>query len=590
MPSLSANDVSIRIQTTADNTGITQAEQELGNLDKAATKSGGTVGGFFKDNLQAAGVVAAGLVTTLGLAATSALDQAGAYQQSRISFETMLGSADRAKSLLKQMSDFAASTPFELPQVVEGGKKLLAFGVTMEEVIPTFTTLGNIAAGVGTDKLPGLINVFGQVRAAGKLMSQDLLQFTSAGVPVLELLAQHFKKPQSDMKAMVETGKVSFKDLQASLELLGGPTGKWGDLMAKQSQTFEGTLSNVSDQMGRILRQAVGIGPDGDIRKGSLFDVAVKGATALLDGIQKVTPYIEKFTNFIEHNKIAQAALVGVLVGLVALIGAALVAAIGAAIAAAATFAAIAAAVAAVAFLIVTNWGKISSFFTGIWQTVSTGATNTWNTITGGLTYFKDHFFEIMGSILGFWVTLPIKLPYFFALAIMGIIGWFASINWVGVFDGLLTAWLNINIAIASAIINTFNHIRSMDWGSILLGIGRGIGNAIVGMIEGAINGAFAGIPGTPKVKLPRFEKGVRNFGGGMAVVGDVNGGGGEIVNLPKGSDVYTNAESKKMMGGNTTHIHGNIYLGDQSAVDAFFKKLGRNQELAASGLTSVGI
>jgi tape measure domain-containing protein len=214
----------------------------------------------------------------------------------------MLGSADKAKSLLMQISSFAAATPFELPQVVEGGKNLLAFGVSMDQIIPTFTMLGNIAAGVGTDKLPGLINVFGQVKAAGRLMSQDLLQFTSAGVPVIDLLAQHYGITSDKVKDLVATGKVGFDDLNASLSLLGGPSGKWGDLMEKQSKSLNGTLSNVQDNLGRILRQAVGIGPDGDIRQGSLFDFVTKGATGLMNGLSKLQPFIDKIANFFEKK------------------------------------------------------------------------------------------------------------------------------------------------------------------------------------------------------------------------------------------------------------------------------------------------
>lgn len=45
--------------------------------------------------------------------------------------------------------------------------------------------------------------------------------------------------------------------------------------------------------------------------------------------------------------------------------------------------------------------------------------------------------------------------------------------------------------------------------------------------------------------KLPGFASGVRNFGGGMAVVGER---GPELVNLPRGADVFSNVESKNIV------------------------------------------
>lgn len=277
--------VTIKAVTEDFQNGITAAKDKLGGLNNFFE---GAVAGSQKF----AGVLL-GVGTALAVVGGFAVKSASDFQQNRVAFETFLGSAEKAQKLLKQLSDFAASTPFELPQVVEGAKKLLAFGVSADQVTDTFRTLGNIAAGVGTDKLPGLINVFGQVKAAGRLMSQDLLQFTSAGVPVIDLLSQHFGVAKDKIKDMVESGKVKFEDLQASLELLGGKGGKWGDLMAKQSLTFAGTMSNISDQFGRFARSVVGIDDSGNIRQGSIFAVLTQVATDFLNWLNTNGPAIQ---------------------------------------------------------------------------------------------------------------------------------------------------------------------------------------------------------------------------------------------------------------------------------------------------------
>lgn len=70
-------------------------------------------------------------------------------QQNQIAFENMLGSADRAASLMAQLSDMAANTPFELPQLTEASKKLLAFGFSASQIKPMLTSVGDAAAGLG---------------------------------------------------------------------------------------------------------------------------------------------------------------------------------------------------------------------------------------------------------------------------------------------------------------------------------------------------------------------------------------------------------------------------------------------------------
>ncbi|SDP33049.1 tape measure domain-containing protein [Arthrobacter sp. ok909] len=565
MPTLSNSNIDILIKTTADTAGVQQTEQAIGGLNEKVTASG-KIGQFFADNYKAAGAASAGLLTVMGLGTKAALDQASAYQQNRVAFETMLGSADRARTLLKQVSDFAAATPFQLPDVVEGAKKLLAFGVAGDDVISTFRTMGNIAAGVGTDKLPFLINVFGQVKSAGRLMSQDLLQFTSAGVPIIDLLAQHFGTTTEKVRDMVQNGQVGFADLKTSLELLGGPAGKWGDLMDKQSKTFGGTLSNVQDQLGRVLRQAVGIGPDGDIRQGSLFDVATKGATLLLNGLIAVSPYIEAFFGFFETHKVALYAVLGALGGLVVLTGVALVGAFGGAMLLMAEFAAAGAVIAAIAYVVISNWNAIGGFFVGLWTTVTTATSN-------ALNWLKENWLSTLGFLLGFFALLPYKLPFYMFEAISAVLGVVSRVDWGGVFSGIGRAISGAGNDIINAIGRAYNYVTSLNWGVIMGGIGRGIGNGIIDLINGGLRGAFSGIPVLQDhiPQLPHFAAGVRNFAGGLAVVGER---GPELVNLPRGADVYSNSESRSMAGGgsggvtinNTNHIYNQVDLEEANA------------------------
>nr|DAD88513.1 MAG TPA: UBA2-like domain protein [Podoviridae sp. cttxo15] len=48
--------------------------------------------------------------------------------------------------MLQNLSDFAAKTPFELPEVRQNAKQLLAMGVSAENIIPTMKALGDVAS------------------------------------------------------------------------------------------------------------------------------------------------------------------------------------------------------------------------------------------------------------------------------------------------------------------------------------------------------------------------------------------------------------------------------------------------------------
>jgi tape measure domain-containing protein len=181
MPSLGET-INIEIKVNSDTKGV----------DDAKTKVEG-----FGGSLQRIGEIAA----AIGLerlaqkflqvgedAAKFAITTAGSFEQWKISFDTMLGNSEKASQLLSQISDFAMKTPFDLPQVVEGSKRLLAYNIAGKDIIPTFQMLGDIAAGVGTDKLPQLILAFGQVKAATKLTGAELRQFSETGVPLLQAL------------------------------------------------------------------------------------------------------------------------------------------------------------------------------------------------------------------------------------------------------------------------------------------------------------------------------------------------------------------------------------------------------------------
>jgi len=195
------------------------------------------------------GAVVSGAVTAplVGLGMT-AIRVASDQEQLQIAFTTMLGSADRAKTLMEDLAQFAATTPFELPEVTSAAKQLMAFGVGAEEVQTTLTRLGNLAAGVGAP-VGDLAYLFGTSRVQGRLFAADINQFTGRGIPLIEALAATMGVATTEIRGMVEDGKVGFAELDTALAYLTEDGGKFAGLMEAQSQSLQGLFSTAKDNI-----------------------------------------------------------------------------------------------------------------------------------------------------------------------------------------------------------------------------------------------------------------------------------------------------------------------------------------------------
>lgn len=185
------------------------------------------------------------------LLAKGFVEQAGAMEQNRVAFETMLGSAEKAKNLLEEMQAFAAQTPFSMPDIVNAGKQLLAYGFAQKEVIGTTEMLGNVAAGLNIP-IGDIIYLFGTLRAQGRAYTKDLNQFTARGIPILDELAKQYGITTSEVFKFAETGKIGFADVEKAFQSMTGESGMFFNLMDKQSKTTLGTWSNFQDSIIRV--------------------------------------------------------------------------------------------------------------------------------------------------------------------------------------------------------------------------------------------------------------------------------------------------------------------------------------------------
>lgn len=184
---------------------------------------------------------------------------AAATEQYRTSFQTLSGSVAEGNKLFENLIEFAKSTPFELPQLQDAAKSLTAFGFDTQGVMDTLQTLGDIAAGVGQDKLPQLVAALGKVRAGTRLTGETLQSFTDAGVPLLQTLADRAGVSARQMQKSISEGRVSFEETQAALASMTQAGGKFFGMMEQQSKTTSGQISNFKDSIGQLATNLGGL-------------------------------------------------------------------------------------------------------------------------------------------------------------------------------------------------------------------------------------------------------------------------------------------------------------------------------------------
>lgn len=236
------------------------------------------------------------------------LKGAGDIEQVRIAFETMTGSAAVADKLLKDITQFAATTPFELTGLIKSSKQLLAYGFSADEIISKMTYLGNIAAGVGREKLPSIILAFGKIRTKGRATMEELNIMLEAGVPVLDALAKQMGVTKQEIIKLVSKGKVGFKEVDKALKGLGTGSGRFGGLMKKQSKSFLGIISNIKDFVTNL---ANAIGKD-------LLPLAKGLAKTFLRWLETNKQLIQvNLVKFLENFIVAAAYALGFITGIV---------------------------------------------------------------------------------------------------------------------------------------------------------------------------------------------------------------------------------------------------------------------------------
>lgn len=222
------------------------AERDLKGFESGASRWGSKLGTLAKGALVGLGAS----ISAVGLAAgKTGIEFNAMMEQSEIAWTTLLGSADKAKKTINDLVELGARTPFEFEGLDKSAKLLNMAGFEGEKLKETLIAVGDAvsAVGGGQDVLEGVSMALFQMSAKGKASAEEMNQLAERGIPAWQILSETMGKPIPDLMKMSEQGKLMAD--QVIPALVEGMGDRFGGAMEKQSQTFDGLMSTLKDNL-----------------------------------------------------------------------------------------------------------------------------------------------------------------------------------------------------------------------------------------------------------------------------------------------------------------------------------------------------
>lgn len=223
---------------------INEISTKVDSVGKSITSAGKTITGFGKS----LSVATAGM--TAGVAA--GVKYNGTIEQLETSFEVMTGSADKAAEIVAKLQKMGAETPFEFTDLAQTTNLLMQFGFTAEDAMDSLQMLGDISQG-NAQKLDTISRAFGRMTSSGKVTLEDINMMIDSGFNPLQQVAEQTGESMASIYDRISAGTMSVEEVTDAMKAATSEGGAYFKSMEKQSQTFNGQLSTLSDNASTFL-------------------------------------------------------------------------------------------------------------------------------------------------------------------------------------------------------------------------------------------------------------------------------------------------------------------------------------------------
>lgn len=183
------------------------------------------------------------------------IETTGYFQQQQVALEGILGSASKAEKAIQRIRNMALNSPKTTYELVGYTKQLAAYDVgdqDPDKLLDVVHQLAELSTGLGVD-MQRLILAYGQVNAASVLRGQELRQFTEAGIPMVQALADKFTQlnghlvTTGEVFELISKRQVSFEMVASVLRDMTAEGGKFNEMQSRVTDTLYGQMQKLKD-------------------------------------------------------------------------------------------------------------------------------------------------------------------------------------------------------------------------------------------------------------------------------------------------------------------------------------------------------
>ncbi len=373
---MDAKTMTIFIRANIDNLSKNLANVEK-NMDKVFGKNTMKLSKNFALGLGAA-------AAALGAFGAACINAADKEQETIRMYTSLIGSAKEAKALMADLSNWGTNVPFNMDEMENTAKKLLATGVAAQDLIPILDNLGNAAAmtGSGQAGIDAMTDAISRMSMTGTASSKDMKMLINNQVDAYGYLAKYLNTDVATAMDMVKNKSVDSGTVINAL-------------MKGMETDFKGGMDNIEKSLSGMLGTIqYNLGEAMEDIGGALMD-----SFGITDIMAKATEAVRKFTVAIKTYGVRETLenfvppwLEGTILAIAAaMLGAAvpailaMAASLGSAVVAALPFIAGAAAIAAVAFVVYKAWEPLGDLFSNVWSYIVTSCTKACNSVLNTL-------------------------------------------------------------------------------------------------------------------------------------------------------------------------------------------------------------
>lgn len=270
-------EIKVGLDSRAVSRGLARMASEFHNLGKTGLNAVGSITAPFAKlaSLLAPAALGYGMVSL----AKGASNTASEFEQMRLQFTMFTGSLEGAKTLMNELRKVDIVSNLDLATLGEGAAKLMAFGISAQEVSGIVESLSKISGG-SADKFQGLTLAFGQTNQAMRLTGNEARQYVERGWNPQEQIIKRTGESVEVFRKRMEDGNVTLQEVKQSLIDVTTGEGRFAKAHELGATSFAAATSRMQSQWA-LLQDSFGTG----MNKG--LGVAFDAITKALPGFQE---------------------------------------------------------------------------------------------------------------------------------------------------------------------------------------------------------------------------------------------------------------------------------------------------------------